>query len=92
MVFIIIKNCWLLGTHAGECLYAEVIHGQPIFLCYRQSQARWYYLTMLFNLYIDDFSLTLNCSGIGGYIRVSLINHLCYADDLCLISGICNSY
>ena len=41
---------------------------------------------MLFNLYMDDLSLKLNCSGIGGYIGTSFINHLCYADDLCLIS------
>ena len=57
---------------------------------------------MLFNLYMDDLSLMLNCSGIGGYIGTSFINHLCYADDLCLIrlssSGmqhllnICNEY
>ena len=38
------------------------------------------------NLYMDDLSLKLNCSGIGGYIGTSFINHLCYADDLCLIS------
>ena len=57
---------------------------------------------MLFNLYIDALSLMLNCSGIGGYIGTSFINHLCYADDLCLISlsssgmqyllNICNEY
>ena len=57
---------------------------------------------MLFNLYMDDLSLMLNCSGIGGYIGTSFINHLCYADDLCLISlsssgmqhllNICNEY
>ena len=41
---------------------------------------------LLFNLYMDDLSLKLNCSGIGGYIGTSFINHLCYADDLCLIS------
>ena len=40
---------------------------------------------MPFNLYIGGLSLTINCSGIRGYIRTSLINHLCYADDLCLI-------
>ena len=39
-----------------------------------------------FNLYMDDLKLTLNCSGIGGYIGTTLINYLCYADDLCLIS------
>ena len=41
---------------------------------------------MLCNLYMDDLSLMLNCSGIGGCIGTSFINHLCYADDLCLIS------
>ena len=38
---------------------------------------------MLFNLYMDDLSLTLNCSGIWGYIGTTLINYLCYVDDLC---------
>ena len=57
---------------------------------------------MFFNLYMDDLSVMLNCSSIGGYIRTSFINHLCYADDLCLISlsssgmqhllNICNEY
>ena len=41
---------------------------------------------MLFNLYMDDLSLPLNCSGIGGNIGTTLISHLCYPDDLCLIS------
>ena len=31
-------------------------------------------------------SIKLNQSGIGGVIGGHLINHLCYADDLCLIS------
>ena len=44
----------------------------------------------------------LNSSGIGGYLGTAFINHLCYADDLCLISlsscgmqqllHICNMY
>ena len=33
-----------------------------------------------------DLSIKLNQSGIGGVIGGHLINHLCYADDLCLIS------
>ena len=31
---------------------------------------------------MDDLSIKLNLSGIGGVIG----GHLCYADDLCLIS------
>ena len=57
---------------------------------------------MLFNVYMDQLSIRLNRSGIGGNIGGHLISHLCYADDLCLISlssagmqsllDICNSY
>ena len=35
---------------------------------------------------MDDLSIKLNQSGICGDIGGHLINHLCYADDLCLIS------
>ena len=35
---------------------------------------------------MDDLSLKLNCTGIGGYIGTSFMKHLCCADDLCLIS------
>ena len=42
-------------------------------------------LPMLFNLYMDDLSVKLNCSVIGGDIGTSFINHLCYADDLYLL-------
>ena len=35
---------------------------------------------------MDQLSIKLNRSGIGGNIGGHLINHLCYADDLCLIS------
>ena len=41
---------------------------------------------ILFNIYMDDLSMHLNSSGIGGYLGTAFINHLCYADDLCLIS------
>ena len=57
---------------------------------------------ILLNIYMDELSMHLNSSGIGGYIRTAFINHLCYADDLCPIdlssSGmqqllhICNEY
>ena len=51
---------------------------------------------------MDQLSIKLNRSGIGGNIGGHLISHLCYADDLCLISlssagmqkllDICSSY
>ena len=35
---------------------------------------------------MDDLSVALNNSGIGGYLGDALLNHLCYADDIYLIS------
>ena len=40
----------------------------------------------LFNVYMNNLSVTLNPSGIGGFLGDSLVNHICYADDLCLIA------
>ena len=41
---------------------------------------------MLFNIYMNDLSVLLNHSNIGGKIEGILVNHLSYADDMCLIS------
>ena len=41
---------------------------------------------MLFNIYIDGLSHILNNSTIGGSIGVIRVNHMSYADDLCIIS------
>ena len=41
---------------------------------------------VLFNIYMDKLSMTLNNTAIGGQIGGQLLNHLCYADDMCLIS------
>ena len=56
----------------------------------------------LFNVYINNLSVSLNHSGIGGYLGGNLINHLCYGDELCIIalnllgmqclSNICDKY
>ena len=56
----------------------------------------------LFNIYMDGLSTSLNSSNIGGHTGGNLLNHLCYADDMCLISlssaglqrllNICNDY
>ena len=40
----------------------------------------------LFNVYINDLSLLLNKTKRGGYLFNQLLNHLCYADDLTLIT------
>ena len=41
---------------------------------------------LLFNIYIDDLSLTLSKSNIGCRLGGRLINHIVYADDLCILS------
>ena len=40
---------------------------------------------VLFNVYMDDLSCVLNGINIGGRIGGEIVNHLSYADDLCLI-------
>ena len=40
---------------------------------------------VLFNVYMDDLSCVLHRSNIGGRIGGEIVNHLSYADDLCLI-------
>ena len=41
---------------------------------------------VLCNVYMNNFSVTLNQSVIGGFLGDSLVNHICHADDLCLIA------
>ena len=41
---------------------------------------------ILFNVYMEQLSVKLNSSNIGGDIGGVLVNHLCYADDIYLIS------
>ena len=41
---------------------------------------------VLFNIYMDKLSIALNDTAIGDKISGQLLNHLCYADDMCLIS------
>ena len=40
----------------------------------------------LFNVYIDSLSDILNKSTLGGSLGGKRINHLLYADDLCVVS------
>ena len=40
----------------------------------------------LFNIYIDGLSDILNKSSVGGSIGGKRINHMVYADDLCIVS------
>ena len=41
---------------------------------------------LLFNVYINDLSIQLSQTGIGGSIDGKFVNHMTYADDLCVIS------
>ena len=57
---------------------------------------------VLFNIYMDKLNRTLINTAIGGPIGGQVLNHLCYADDICLISislagmqkllNVCHSY
>ena len=41
---------------------------------------------LLFNVYVNELSDCLNKSGIGGSMNGTVINHMLYSDDICIIS------
>ena len=41
---------------------------------------------LLFNVNVNELSDCLNKSGIGGSMNGTVINHMSYADDICIIS------
>ncbi len=41
---------------------------------------------MSFNIYVDDLSTALNKCNVGCCFNAIVLNHLYYADDLCLLS------
>ena len=41
---------------------------------------------IVFNVYVNELSESLHKSGIGGSMNGTIINHMLYADDICIIS------
>ena len=41
---------------------------------------------LLFNVYVNDLSECLNKSGVGGSMNGTFVNHMLYADGICIIS------
>ena len=41
---------------------------------------------LLFSVYIDELSLILNNSNVGCFINDTCVNHVFYADDICLMA------
>ena len=41
---------------------------------------------LLFDVYVNELSELLNKSGIGGNLGGTIINHMLYADDICIVS------
>ena len=41
---------------------------------------------LLFIVYVNDLSEHLNKSGVGGSMNGTFVNHMLYADDICIIS------
>ena len=78
-------NCQLTGILISLCLLDGGIHSPPNLQSLGVKQGG-ILSPVLFNVYMDDLSIALNESKIGGTLGGTLINHLCYADDLCLIS------
>ena len=59
--------------------------------CNKQCSSGWCLVPpppppLLFNVYVNELSECLNKSGIGGSMNSTIINHMLYADDICIIS------
>ena len=70
---------------------------QPMFIQWGKTKSLFFTITngvrqgcilspKLFFVYMDDFSKMLNDSGMGCYIDNVCVNHVFYADDLCLMA------
>ena len=40
---------------------------------------------LLFNVYVNNLSECLNKSGVGRSMNATFVNHISYADDICII-------
>ena len=82
-----------------KCLYGGVTLAQTNFMSRMESNRVVYCLRLCYsniiqlfgctprlNVYMNNLSVTLNQFGIDGSLGDSLVNHICYADDLCLIT------
>ena len=69
-----IKDAYAMEKHFSTsfCVSNSVKHGGVI-------------SSDIFNVCMDDLSCALNRFNIGGRIGSEIVNHLSYADDLCLI-------
>ena len=102
MFHYLLLNCCFSGIHIRRCVFDGATRFHQIFFVGNGVKQGGIISPILFNIYMDDLSMHLNSSGIGGYLGTAFINHLCYADDLCLISlsssgmqqllHICNTY
>ena len=76
----------LFGTHTKKMCIRWGNAYSPSFSISNSVKQGGMLSPILFNAYMDDLSVLLTSSNIGGRIGNIFLNHLCYADDLCLIS------
>ena len=91
----------MFGTHIKICIWWGNASSSSFGVSNVVNQGK-ILSPVLYNVYMDDLSVPLNISNIGGRIANIFLHHLCYADDLCLISllsagmqkllGICSQY
>ena len=97
----IVRKLAVWYTHQKMCIRWGNVHSSPFSVSNGVKQGG-ILPPILFNVYMDDLTVSLNSCNIGGRFGNIFLNHLCYADDLCLISlssagmqkllGICSKY
>ena len=72
----------LLNIHLSVFIVSIIVYWysrQEMFIIWGNTYSKKF-------VYMNNLSLSLNSSGIGDSLGDNIINHLCYADHLCLIS------
>ena len=70
------------------CNYFDTVY------CFQWGETSGIISPILFNVYMDDLSIALNSSGIGGYLGAAFLNHLCYvsSNGMQQLLNICQNY
>ena len=76
------------GTHVRECLYAGVIHVPPVCVLPNGVKRGGIISPMLFNLYMEDLSLKLNCFLVLGDTH-ELLSLIIYVTPMIFVLLIC---
>ena len=80
-----LESC-VFGSDVNDCVYNGGKLNPNLFTILNGVRQGGILSSKLFSVYMDDLSIMLIRSGVGCYIDNVCVNHVFYADDLCLMA------